>query len=1030
MYQYLDAAVVRAAAWRPGQEIGPWPDLTGQATVPASWCLWLWRTTQIPDFVAALEQASPVLARRVREICDGRVVPEPAARRAVLSVMRYLLRASGRATPFGLFAGVAPARIASLPAARVGTAHRASARVEAGWLTAVIERLEADPAIRPRLKVLANNLVFERDGHLVLEHRASGSSGGAPTHVRVRATGPIRAAMNLARSPIRMGDLAATLAADFPSVPADVIDRLLANLMAQRLLVTSLRPAMTTSDPLGHLVCELDAVAAGDVAEVASTAVRLREIIDGLRRHDNAPTWAAASEHRACLADAMADVCPTAGAALAVDLRMDWDLAVPRAVATEAAKAAGVLVRLARRRGLSSGWVAWHGRFLERYGPHAIVPILDAIDGDIGLGYPAGYLGASAPAADALTDRDVKLLTLAQKAALRRQREIQLDDTMVADLTVTGPDAPIQPTTELTVRIHASSVRSLAHGEFTLAIVGVSRAAGTTTGRFLDLFNGEDRERMSALYASLPTATRGALPVQISAPTRYVSTDNVARAPQVTTHLLPLGEYHDGRDGGESRIALEDIAVTADAHRICLVSLSRRQPVEPVMLNAVEPVHRPHPLVRFLVEVTTALSIPCAAFDWGVAASLPFLPALRYGRTILSPARWLLVAADLPGPAASWAKWDCALAAWQDQVALPQTVYLGEGDQRIGLDLSEPAHRALLRAQLDRTGTAVLRAAPEAEAAGWNGGHVHEIVVPLAAAPPATAPPWLEEAQTVGRDHGHLPGCQGRFYLKLYGHPDRQDTILTRHLSHLLNELGEQVTSQQVQWWFLRYHDPDEHLRLRLTVPIDSVAPTAAAIGAWSRRLRRAGLIARVQWDTYFPETARFGGGTAMGAAESYFAADSAAALGQLTVCGEKGGPDIRALTAASMLDIAIGLIGDAAEAMNWLIEHTRAEASAPARALYDQALVLANPNDQRDLATQSGGEHVVLSWARRRTALAAYRRTLQEAGTIPSTVLLPDLLHLHHVRMAGTDLAGERACLHLARAAASSWTARAKKRS
>ncbi len=183
-----------------------------------------------------------------------------------------------------------------------------------------------------------------------------------------------------------------------------------------------------------------------------------------------------------------------------------------------------------------------------------------------------------------------------------------------------------------------------------------------------------------------------------------------------------------------------------------------------------------------------------------------------------------------------------------------------------------------------------------------------------------------------------------------------------------------------------------------------------------------------MQWDTYFPETARFGGGAAMGAAESYFAADSAAALAQLTACGEKGGPDIRALTAASMLDIAIALIEDTPEAMSWLIEHTRAEAPAPPRALYDQALVLANPNNQRDLATQPGGEHVVSCWARRRKALADYRRTLQETGTTRATILLPDLLHLHHGRAAGTDLTGERACLHLARAAALSWTARAKK--
>ncbi len=1032
MYQHLDSLVVRAATGRPvSLEGGRWPGLVGQAANPDSWHRWLRRTMRNAEFAAALDLASPVLARRVREICEGRQMSESAARRVVLATMRYHLRAAGRATPFGLFAGVAPARVADLSSVRMGAAHRAVARVEAGWLTAVIERLEADPAIRPQLSVTTNNLVFERDGFLVLEHRPSGSAADPPAHVQVRTTRPIRAAMGMAAHPIRLGGLAARLAAEFAPVPASVVDALLADLVAQRLLITNLRPAMTVSDPLAHLVGVLaPMVAAGHAAEaeVVTTVARLREIADGLRMHDSAPRGDIAGRLRARLAGAMADVCPTSEPALAVDLRMDWELAVPRSVAAEAATAAGVLVRLAPRPTLSPGWDNWHGRFLERYGPHALVPVLDAVSADIGLGYPAGYLGAPAPAGLALTERDVKLLTLAQKATLHREREILLDETMIEDLVVIGSDARVQPTTELTVRIHAASTRAMREGDFTLAIVGVSRTAGATTGRFLDLFNGEARTRMTAQYASLPPANGGALAVQISAPTRYPHSDNVARVPQVMAHLLPLGEYHDGGIEGGGRITLDDLAVTADAHRIYLLSLSRRQIVEPVVLHAVEPVRYAHPLVRFLAEVTSAMSVPCAPFDWGAAARLPFLPALRYGRTILFPARWLLTAADLPGPAASWEEWDRALAGWREQVMLPPAIYLGEGDQRIGLDLSEPAHGALLRAQLDRAGTAVLRAAPETDAAGWLDGHTHEIVIPLiAAAAPMTTAPWPEKAQVVDRDHGYLPGCDSRFSIKIYARHDGQTRVLTRHLPQLADEL-ETVTAQP-RWWFLRYHDPEEHLRLRLAVPADAAAPTAAQISTWTQQLRRTGLISHVQWDTYFPETARFGGTAAMDVAEAYFAADSAAALAQLTAA-EKGGPDLRALTAASMLDITIGLIDDATAGMAWLIEHTRTAPAAPARALYQQTLALANPTDQRDLIAQSGGRAVVSSWARRRDALATYRRVLHDTGTPAPTVLLPDLLHLHHARMAGPSQTGERACLHLARAAALSWTARAKKES
>ncbi|WP_289008090.1 lantibiotic dehydratase [uncultured Thermomonospora sp.] len=1027
MYRYVDAAVVRMTAWPAGRRIESWPDLTGPAAEPAAWRLWLQDVLQIPGFADALEQASPVLTHRVRQICSGQRASERTVRRAVLSVMRYLLRAQGRATPFGLFAGVTPARIADLPVSRIGVAHRAFAGVDARRLMDVVERLEADPSLRSRLLVVANNLVFERDGHLVLEHRPGGSRDGPPAHVQVRATEPVRTAMESAHAPIRLGDLAGKLAARFPDVPADVIDALLSGLVAQRLLVTSLRPPMATANPLGHVLEELRAL--GPTGEAARIAMSLGKIAGELVRHDNAPTAAGAGERRKRLAAATAGIGSAAESALTVDLRMDAEFAVPHAVAAEAAKAANLLVRLARRPYLSSGWVAWHGRFLERYGPRALVPVLDAVDADTGIGYPAGYLGGPAGSADdALSERDAKLAALAQRAALRRRHEIVLDDALVADLAVTDLPARVQPTTELTVRVHTADARSLARGEFTLSVVGVSRAVGTTTGRFLHLFDAADRERMAAVYARLPTATRDALPVQISAPPLHARVGNVARAPQVLPHLLPVGEYHD-REGA---LALEDIAVTADIHRIYLISLSRRRPVEPVVLNAVEPVNHTHPLVRFLTEATHALSVPCTTFDWGAAGCLPFLPALRYGRTLLCPARWRLTAADLPSSTASWQEWDDALSTWRYEVALPRFVHLGEGDQRIGLDLSEPSHRMLLREQVKRTGSAVLRALPESvplpreNATKWADGHAHEIVIPLATtARPADPPSWLRAGKPVGRSQGHLPGVGGRFYLKLYGHPDRQNAILTRHLPRLLDGLGDRV-----QWWFLRYRDPEEHLRLRLAASADDFAPLADRIGSWSQELRRAGLTARVQWDTYFPEVARFGGGAAMAAAEAYFAADSAAALAQLTTGCAKGGPHLRALTAAGLLDLVIAWFGDSAEAMRWLIDHTRPQAPSPDRALHDQALTLADPNDHRALAAQPGGEQILACWARRRTALAVYRAALREPGRPSTAVLLPDLLHLHHVRMAGTDPDGEHACLHLARAAALSQTARAKNRS
>ncbi|MFF2025226.1 lantibiotic dehydratase [Streptomyces sp. NPDC058171] len=1011
MYAHVDATLLRAGAWDPDDLVQSWPDPGVDAD---SWRAWLERTLRIPGFAVALEQASPALARRVRDIRDEQNLPERAVRKATFAVLRYLLRASSRATPFGFFAGVAPVRLADAATVRIGSGHRAVVRVDAVWLTTVIERLEADRALLPHLMVQTDALVAEKDGYLALDHRGAGSSGGAPARVQVRVTRPVTSALAAARHPIRVADLVAKLAGDFPRVPSEVIAKLLADLIAQRLLVTNLRAPMTTMNPLNHLLSALDAAEAENLQSAGATVARLRSLSHALARPHTSPEY---GEHRAQLTAEMRHIAPGTASVLGTDLRIDGEAAVPTAVAAEAARAATALVRLARQPFLSRAWANWHGRFLERYGPRALVPVLNAVDGDTGLGYPAGFLGGPpAPASAPLTERDGKLLALAQNAALRRQHEIMVDDAMINALTMIGPDTGVQPTTELITRINAAR-----DGEFTLAVTGVSRTAGTVTGRFLHLLDADDRDRMAMAYATTVTATDDALPVQISAPPLHASTENVARAPVVMPAVLAWGECHD--HPGE-RVLLDDIAVTADVHRLYLVSRSRRRPLEFVTLNAVEPVHRTHPLVRFLTEATNAMSAPCAVFDWGAATTLPFLPAVRYGRTILSPARWLLTTADLAAREADQPQWDASLAVWRDHVAAPSTVYVGDGDQRLRLDLDEPAHRVLLRAQVERSGTAVLRAeaAPDA---GWIGGRPHELVIPLARTGPGRkAPWWLDRETDTADEHGHLPGCDGRFLVQLYTRSEGHGRILDR-LPELLAGLGGTT-----RWWFLPYRDPDEHLRLRLVVPADHAEGAPAVIGGWTWALSRAGLISRVRWDTDFPETARFGGPVAIDAAEAFFAADSEAAAAQLAATTANGGPDARAVTAASMIDLTTGLIGNPADAMAWLIDHARTTSAAPARALYEQAVALGDPYGHDVLARQLGGERIAAAWARRRKTLADYRAVLDTAGTTDVNVLLPELLHLHHTRVAGIDLDAEAQCLHLARAAALSWTARGRTRS
>lgn len=1001
MYRSVnDALMIRASLLHPGH-LSQWPDLTG-SDAAASWRPWLEQTLAIPGFATALAHASPDLAQRADAAVSGHL-SHADVRRVVLAVLRYLLRATSRATPFGLFAGVAPATANRNGSLRWGTAHRPFARLQAAWLANVLDGLESDPRLRPHLMVHANNLLVQRSGKVVLEYRAATSDPrGAPAHLRIKATDSIRAALALAAEPIRWADLCGKLAAEH-GAPQEGAERLVSQMVSQRLLLTSLRPPSTRTDPLAHLVDEFEGVAAagGDMGGVLGQVRTLRHL---KARHDNASDAATADARRRALGEAAAMIRP--GSAVGVDLALDCDLVVPTTVTAEACRAAAALARLARP--TSQRWRDWHVRFLDRYGLHALVPVLDAVDTQVGLGYPRGFTGEPADEAAVLTERDRGLLALAQRAALRGDHEVVFDDALLEQVAGAAP-VEVVPTAELTVRVHADSLHAIEEGDFQLSVVRASAQAFSTAGRFLDLFGDSVRQRMASCTADIPPASDGALLAQLSAVTRYTISLDVNRAAQVLPHLIPVGEYHSP---SQVTIGLDDIAVTADAHRLYLISISRQRALQPVAVNAVEPVRHAHPLTRFLAEAPVALATACSPVEWGPAAKgLPFLPALRYGRTVLSPARWHLAAAELPDRRADWEQWEQALAAWRRATGCPSAVSLGIGDQTIGLDLGEPAHRALLRDHLTRQASALLRVIPGGD--GWIGRHPHEIVIPLTTTAPRPAAPRLGSPPVDVRTHGCLPGSD-HHYLKIYARPDEQTTILNTHLPRLLSQ-----HPNAGRWWFLRHADPEPHLRLRITgLPIE-------AITSWTRQLSDADLTRRVQWDTDFPEPGRFGSLAAYQATTAVFAADSEAALAELAVNLRHPALDAQALAAASMVDLAAAVVGNPHEALRWLISRTRTHRPAPARSVYDQAIRLANPYDHTALASLPGGDALTDRWAERRRAVVAWRDRLPAVSTTPPVELLPDLLHLHHVRVAGLDLDSERVCLHLARAAALSWTTR-----
>jgi lantibiotic biosynthesis protein len=245
LYRHVGVALLRAAVAPQADALGVWPDLTDTEAC-RKWLDLVWSRT---DFTNAVRHASPVLANRSDTIRSGRTVGDKEIRRTAASTARYLLRATGRPTPFGFFAGVAPVALGRSVVARWGDGHRPVVRVSSEWLADVIARLEACPELLDRLDVVFTDLAIRRGNRLEVPQ--------GPNRASIRYTSAVHAVTDAAAVPVRFGVLASKLMEIFTEVDQATVRAMLTELVQQEFLITTLRAPFTDTDPLAHLVDRL-----------------------------------------------------------------------------------------------------------------------------------------------------------------------------------------------------------------------------------------------------------------------------------------------------------------------------------------------------------------------------------------------------------------------------------------------------------------------------------------------------------------------------------------------------------------------------------------------------------------------------------------------------------------------------------------------------------------------------------------------------------------------------------------------------
>jgi thiopeptide-type bacteriocin biosynthesis protein len=871
-----------------------------------------------PQFRDALFVASPSLAAAVDV---WRKEPDSdKGRAAERSLVSYFLRAAARPTPFGLFAGCTTGTIGERTCMRLGQGarYRRHTRLDMDYLWALADAVERDPVLRQELGYRPNSSLYQVGDRLLFAEARQEKGGRSYRLVAVGATPYLMQTLARARDGAPLDALAAALVDD--DITRAEADEYIAELASSQVLVADIRPQLTGAPP-----ADTFAAALGRHVRDASLAHRLGEANRCLAAIDAGGIGAPAERYRAAAAvlDGL-PVSPDPSRFVQVDMMKPADeVTLAMDAASELLKGVEILHALSGYR-RHEGLTQFREQFTRRYETREI-PLAQALDEENGIGFErSGSLAAeAAPLLAGLplsrgqdhsgqwARRDTFLLDKLTRALAVGSCEITIKASEAA--AVRDSDAlPLPDAFHVVAALAADGKQAMSRDDFRVVLHAASGPSGVRLlGRFLhadDELHQLVRTHLAAEEALHPECVFAEV---VHLPEGRVG--NILSRPVLRGYEIP----YLGRSGApaDRQLPVSDLLVSVQGERIVLRSRRLGCEVLPRLTTAHNHIGRGLGVYRFLCALQYQQVTPGITWDWGPLGWAPFLPRVVSGRVILSRARWNLGESALaafrePRGARQFA----AVQRLRERLRMPRYVALADGDNELVVDLDNVlsietlAHE--VRARASAPFVELIPGPDQLCASGPEGPFAHQIIVPFVrSSPPPATQPSRPAAMSCTR---RFPPGSEWLYVKMFTGTATADQVLSRAARAVESSL---VAGAADRWFFIRYGDPDWHVRLRVHgAPDRLLRETLPLLYRAATPLLEAGQLWRVQLDTYEREVERYGGEAGIYLAERAFHADSDAVLAIMRKLTGDTGADLRWRVALRGIDLLFDDFGLAPE--------------------------------------------------------------------------------------------------------------------
>lgn len=870
-----------------------------------------WELCQNPFVQEALFLASPALYEVLERWQQGALTDAKEVARLEVTIAKYLLRMGYRSTPFGLFAGISRGELAAATSIEFvdRPAFHKHVRLDMDYLCALALRIAGNPAVRAHLAYYPNTTLYRTSASLrLVEYRVSNRNR---THhlVNLDANDYLLKALAIAEKGATVATIAEHLADD-QVTPAEALD-FVHELLDSQVLTSELEPIVTGKDYLLNIIEVL--VPVPGTADLVSRLQALRTALDQLSTR---PAAEAVQAYRAIeqLLEPLG-VSYEPGQLFQVDLRKPTTAcSLNEEVAEELQRAVRFLSRINRPEP-EPNLVRFGKAFQKRYEDQE-VELTTVLDAETGLGYPfqEGASADQAPLLDGLIIDGARsespsfrwtswhrfLFDAYLKVVSRQEGVLRLDELDLTPFTrLQSPSAALPFSLSSVISVLAASPQAVDEGAYSLLYHG---ATGPSAANYLGRFCHLDEQLTADIKACLAREADN-YPDAVLAEIVHINQSragNVIIRPVLREYEIPI-LTQPGVDEDHS-LPLHDLLLSFRNGRLVLRSKKLAREVIPRMSSAHNYFHNTLPSYHFLCDLQQQETPVHAKWDWGPIGQADFLPRVTYGKVILGKAQWTLTQEEL-APLKNAAP-ETALRLLQtlrERRRMPRWISLRENDNELPLDLenvlSVRVLQSMIKSNTRITVQECLLAQQKSFVQGQGASFNNEFVIPLqfTTDTPLLARPHRKRTHS-GNHARHFGLGSEWLYFKIYCGVKTADQVLAEYMQPLAEMLAAEGLIDK--WFFIRYADPDHHLRIRFHGQGNFYAAIIEQVHRVLQPLAATMQISSYCAETYKPELERYGPHT-MALSETLFWRDSEA-VAQIISLLDPGdaGDDLRWLIA------------------------------------------------------------------------------------------------------------------------------------